>query len=98
MEPLLRADWVIVATPFQYHLHDPAEQKVVQSVVNLFDESWDLAGDFKLQSEQWQLEPAITVRLYRRSQSDDHRDGRKILFPADRIYRPAALGKRIGSL
>jgi hypothetical protein len=68
LEPLLRADWVIVATPFQYHLHDPAEQKVVESVVKIFDERWDLAGDFELQSGQWRLEPEMTVRLYRRSQ------------------------------
>ena len=69
LEPLLRADWVIVATPFQYHLHDPSEQKVVESVVKIFDERWDLAGDFELLSGQWLLEPGITVQVYRRSQS-----------------------------
>jgi hypothetical protein len=67
LEPLLLADWVIVATPFQYHLHDPAEQKVVESVVSIFEQNWDLAEDFKIQTGLWQLEPAITVRIYQRS-------------------------------
>ncbi|MFM8320215.1 MAG: hypothetical protein ACKOC5_04795 [Chloroflexota bacterium] len=66
LERLLQADWVVLAVPPQYTLKDTAQQKVLTSVVEAFSTDWEIAGDFALQPERWQLQPDFEVQVYRR--------------------------------
>jgi hypothetical protein len=62
---LLKAHYVVIATPFQHHLA-PSEQQVVQVVMDTFDQNWRFTQDFKLLPFQFHLEKNITVKIYER--------------------------------
>jgi len=65
LEKLLQSQYVVVATPFQYHLH-PEEQDVVKVVVDVFTENWRFAHDFTCLPEQFQLADGVVVKVYKR--------------------------------
>ncbi len=62
---LLKAHYVIIATPFQHHLA-PSQQKVVQVVMDAFIQNWRFAQDFKQLPAQFHLEKNMTIRIYER--------------------------------
>jgi hypothetical protein len=62
---LLKAHYVIIATPFQHHLV-PSEQQVVQVVMDAFIQNWRFAQDFKQLPVQFNLEKNITIGVYER--------------------------------
>ena len=69
---LLMSQYVVVATPFQQVLLSDeqvlrsGEQDVVKVVYDAFTQNWEIAGDFQLLPEQFQLENGVIVRVYRR--------------------------------
>jgi hypothetical protein len=63
---LLRAKYVVVATPVQYHL-SPDEQRIVRTAVEEFTESRPLASDFELVPGTYTLADGARVRVYRRT-------------------------------
>jgi hypothetical protein len=62
---LLQAHYVVVASPYQYHV-DPKEQTVVKVVVDAFKENWAIAQDFTPLPQTFTLEHGVTVRIYKR--------------------------------
>jgi hypothetical protein len=65
LDSLLKAQYVVIATPFQYHL-PPQEQDVVKVVVDAFTESWNFSQDFRQLPEQFNLEEGVKVIVYER--------------------------------
>ncbi len=65
IQELLSAQYVIVASPFQYHLR-PEEQDVVKVVVDAFTENWEFAQDFKRLPEEFVLQQNVLVNVYQR--------------------------------
>jgi hypothetical protein len=66
LEMLLEADYVIVSTPFQYHLADSDEQKVVKVVYEAFRDGWEGAQDFELLPAQFNLQDGVDLAIYKR--------------------------------
>jgi hypothetical protein len=66
IEELLKAQYVMVANPFQHSL-PPEEQDVVKVVVDAFNEDWELAQDFERLPEQFFLHKNVIVDIYRRT-------------------------------
>jgi hypothetical protein len=62
---LLQAHYVVVASPYQYHI-DPKEQTVVKVVVDAFKQNWAIAQDFTPIPQTFTLEHGVTVRIYER--------------------------------
>jgi hypothetical protein len=62
---LMRAAYVIVATPPQYQLA-PEQQRVVRAAVEAFSPGWELASDFDVLPATYTLETGGRVRVYRR--------------------------------
>jgi hypothetical protein len=62
---LLKAHYVIIATPFQHHLV-PSEQQVVQVVMDAFVQNWRFAQDFKQLPVRFHLEENTTIKIYER--------------------------------
>lgn len=65
ISPMLQAEYVIVALPFQHHLPEQ-EQKVVKVVVDAFQENWEFSQDFKALPEIFFLAGEVKVKVYRR--------------------------------
>ena len=63
---LLQAQYVVVATPVQYHL-PPDEQHIVRTAVEEFTEGRPLARDFELLPDSYTLADGARVRVYRRT-------------------------------
>lgn len=66
LEELLKAQVVILSTPLQTHLR-PEEQDVVSAVYNAFTEDWEIARDFELLPEAFNLADDTVLRIYRRT-------------------------------
>jgi hypothetical protein len=66
LEQLLRARYIIVTNPFQYHLSNPEEQKVVTAVYKAFTEDWEFARDFSLMPRKFHLAQGTVLRIYQR--------------------------------
>jgi hypothetical protein len=66
VDDLLRAGQVVVVTPFQFHLSQPAEQDVVRVLLTAFAESWPISSDFRLLEETFPLQRGAVARVYRR--------------------------------
>jgi hypothetical protein len=69
---LLRAHYVVVATPVQYHL-DPDEQRSVRAAVEAFTTSWPLADDFEILPGSYTLADGARVSVYRRTRPSAER-------------------------
>lgn len=65
LNPILKADYIVVSTPFQHHL-DENEQKVVRFTFDAFREGWSIRKDFKKLPEQFHLADGVTVTVYER--------------------------------
>ncbi|KAM3098409.1 hypothetical protein ACKFKF_17250 [Phormidesmis sp. 146-12] len=68
LKEFLQADYIAVATPFQYNIR-PEDQDLVRLVGRVFSEDWQIAQDFKQLPETYQLEKQVKVNLYQRQRS-----------------------------
>ncbi len=68
LENMLKARYVLLAKPLQYHLV-PEEQDVVKVAFTAFEEEWEISKDFILLPERFFLVDDITVYVYKRIQS-----------------------------
>lgn len=66
VDSLLRAGQVVVVTPFQFHLSQPAEQDVVRVLLTAFAESWPVTRDFRRLERTFPLQRGAIARVYRR--------------------------------
>jgi hypothetical protein len=62
---LMRASYVVVADPVQYHLR-PEQQRLVRAVVDAFEKRWELVADFAPLPTTYSLEDGATVHVYHR--------------------------------
>ncbi|MFT3894636.1 MAG: hypothetical protein QM730_23655 [Anaerolineales bacterium] len=62
---ILLADYVIVTTPFQYHLTE-YEQRVVKYTYDAFNEQWRISNDFKRLPLQFHLMDGAVLSIYER--------------------------------
>jgi hypothetical protein len=69
LENLLQAQYVIVVSPFQYHLKRPGEQKLVKVVVDIFNNNWKFSDDFIRLPVQFFLDNNAVVNVYKRINS-----------------------------
>lgn len=67
LDPLLRADYVVIVEPYQYHL-SADQQDVIRVVGELFRDRRGLARDFEPLPERFALANGVTVTIYRRAQ------------------------------
>jgi len=65
LKPLLEADYVVVSTPFQYHLSE-AKQKVVKFIFDVFTQQWKISKDFKKLPEEFHLYDGAVLSVYKR--------------------------------
>ncbi len=65
LAPLLQAEYVVVTTPFQYHLSED-EQKVVKFVFDIFSYQWKIRKDFKKLPEEFHLYDGAVLSVYKR--------------------------------
>lgn len=65
LDLLLQAQYVVVATPLQYHLR-PNEQNVIKVVVDAFNDNWEIAQDFTRLPVQFRLANGTVVKVYKR--------------------------------
>ena len=65
LNDLLKANLIITSAPVQYHL-SPKEQKVVKIAVDIFQEHWSFAQDFKELSTEFHLDKSVQVKVYQR--------------------------------
>lgn len=74
---LLQSQYAVVAVPFQQVLSTDEqvlrshEQDVVKVVYDAFTQNWEIARDFQLLPEQFNLENGVTVSVYRRMRPTD---------------------------
>ena len=68
LEALLRSQYVVVPSSFQYHI-DPREQDIVKVVFDLFTENLDFAKDFRLLPHTFDLDGGTTIQIYERVRS-----------------------------
>lgn len=62
---LVQAQWVVLATPFQYHLL-PTEQKVVKTAFDIFNDKQEISEGFIRWPIEFKLSDNVEVYLYRR--------------------------------
>ena len=62
---LMKAHFVVVAAPVQYHV-EPQEQKLVSSVVTAFQEHQVIGKDFRPLPMRFELEKGVSVSIYER--------------------------------
>lgn len=84
LEELLRAQVVVITTPFQRHLA-PEAQDVVRMVDVAFTEGWEIARDFSPLPERFRLEGGAEVTVYRRTRPTEPAPALR-LFAAERRF------------
>jgi hypothetical protein len=62
---LVRAAYVVVATPIQYHM-DPGQQRLIRAAVEAFTHNWEISADFTPLPETYVFADDVRVRVYRR--------------------------------
>ncbi|USR92907.1 hypothetical protein NEA10_09400 [Phormidium yuhuli AB48] len=70
LEPLLAAEYIVLAEPLQYHLPRP-QQQVIAVPYEIFEESWAITEDFERLPDTFRLENDVRVFLYRRRRPTD---------------------------
>ena len=70
LEPLLAAEYIVLADPLQYHL-PRQQQQVIAVPYQVFQESWAITKDFERLPDRFTLENEIRVSLYRRRRPTD---------------------------
>src|SRR5690606_31727007 len=64
VDDLLRAEQVVVVTPFQFHLPQASEQDVVGVILDAFAEGWPVARDFRALDASFALDGGGVARVY----------------------------------
>lgn len=65
LNPILRADYIVITTPFQYHLREE-EQKVVKYTFDAFSKEWIISRDFQKLPKQFHLMGGAVLSVYKR--------------------------------
>ena len=65
LEPLLAAEYIVLADPLQYHL-PLTQQQVIAVPYQVFTEAWAIADDFERLPQRFALDDNVTVSLYQR--------------------------------
>jgi hypothetical protein len=65
LEPLLAAEYIVLADPLQYHL-PLTQQQVIAVPYQVFTESWAIADDFERLPQTFTLDGNVRVSLYQR--------------------------------
>jgi hypothetical protein len=92
LEQLLQAEYLVVSTPFQAHLADPEQQRVVKVVYEAFTNNWEIAQDFEKLPAAFALDGGANLNIYQRTRATD-------LETAVRFFNQASeyIGRRPGS-
>jgi hypothetical protein len=69
IQQLLHTKYVVVTTPFQYHLPQPEEQKVVEVVFKAFTEDWGISQDFVRHPRQFHLANGAVLSIFERTRA-----------------------------
>ncbi len=67
LEPLLQAQYLVLAKPLQTILASKDEQDLVRVVFDAFTQNWEIARDFKPLPVEFTLQNGTTVTLYQRT-------------------------------
>lgn len=70
LEQWLQAQFVVLATPLQTHLH-PDQQKVVSAMLTGFADNWRIAQDFRLLPGEFTLASGVKVQIWKRVSSSN---------------------------
>jgi hypothetical protein len=65
LNALMKAHFIVVASPTQYHIR-PEEQRVVKVVVDIFQQHGAFSKDFQQLPMEFALEKGVQVKVYRR--------------------------------
>jgi hypothetical protein len=65
LNALMKAHFIVVASPTQYHIR-PEEQRVVKAVVDIFQQHGAFSKDFQQLPMEFALENGVQVKIYRR--------------------------------
>jgi hypothetical protein len=65
LDSILRADYIVITTPFQCHLREE-EQKVVKFTFDAFSKEWIISRDFQKLPEQFHLMGRAVLSVYKR--------------------------------
>jgi len=68
IKELLKAEWVVVPSPFQWHMR-PDVQQCVQVLHDAFIDSWEISKDFELTPKRYQLNDGVIVKIFHRIKS-----------------------------
>jgi hypothetical protein len=97
VEELIKARFVIIATPFQHHL-PPSEQELVRVVDAAFTEGWEVARDFVALPERFHLaervhpERRVEVTVFGRTRPTTVPTALRLLDAQQRFLGPQPLG------
>ncbi|TVR08599.1 MAG: hypothetical protein EA395_11100 [Phormidium sp. GEM2.Bin31] len=86
LEPLLAAEYIVLAEPLQYHL-PRQQQQVIAVPYEVFQESWAITEDFEQRPETFSLENDVTVLLYQRRRPTDWQTAVKTLTQMKSRFR-----------
>lgn len=64
LEPLLQAQYVVIASPYQ--VKNAQEQKVLTVVVDAFKQQWEIAQDFNRLPVEFTLTDNVVINIYQR--------------------------------
>jgi len=67
LELLMKAEYVILTSPIQFHLSNPQEQRVVEVVSKIFTERTGIARDFQRLHRQFNLAGGAILSIFHRS-------------------------------
>ena len=91
IEELVKARFVVVTSPLQFHL-PPAEQDVVRLSHDIFTRDWEFAGDFSPTPERFRLQRRAEARVFVRTRETDLAQSLRLLRDMRRWMRSRPLG------
>jgi len=65
IKEILNADWVVVPSPFQWHMR-PDVQQCVEVLHDAFEKKWSISYDFEQLPETYPLSAGVSVKIYHR--------------------------------
>ncbi len=92
LQSLLRAQYVLVATPLQHHLR-AEQQQLVKVAFVAFTENWEIAQDFTRLPEQFQLANGAMVNIYQRTRATSLKTALRTLEAMQNFMGPRPRGK-----
>ncbi len=72
IQEILKAEWVIVPTPFQWHIR-PDVQQCVEVLHDVFINKWEISSDFEMLPEHYLLSEGVNVYVFLRVRKTNDR-------------------------